>query len=482
MKIKLFKRFYFTTALIVVVCLSFMVMTISFFVSNHLSKEKYRSLSRNCDVIAELLSSNEQTISDETLRTVLYAVDGVSEANAFVSDMNGNVLICSCDIWMTNSSCEHSLATIPSDILLDAKNNNLRTLGNFDGALSQVCFMTAKNVQDANNDDFIVFSLSVASNKIMFFDQLFKMYIIAALVPLVLIFVTEYILIYRITKPLKMMSDAARAMSNGDFSTRIPVTSDDEIGELSIAFNQMTNSLAKLETARRSFVANVSHEFRTPMTTIGGFIDGIIDGTIDTDKQDYYLNIVSKEVKRLTRLVKSMLSLSRLESGETQINASSFDMRETLFNIVLSQERRIEAKNINIVGLDKIDVCKILADMDLIHQAIYNLVDNAIKFTNNDGYIAFSLNKTESNVIFKIKNSGVGISKEDVEHIFDRFYKIDRSRSENSQSTGLGLYIVKTIIDIHAGTISVSGKENEYTEFIVSLPIKTIQGANNDGK
>lgn len=482
MKIKLFKRFYFATALIIVVCLSFMLMTISFFVSNHLSNEKYRSLSRNCDVVCKLVSNNQQNYSDEMLRSVLLAVDRASECNIFITDKNANVLICSCDIWTQNSSCEHSLAKIPLDILSEAKNGTLKKLGNFDGGLSEVCFMTAQKVTNVDNNEYIVFALSAASNKNMFFDSLFKMYIVAAVVPLALIFVIEYILIYRITKPLKMMSDAARAMATGDFSKRIPVVSDDEIGELSIAFNQMTNSLAKLETARRNFVANVSHEFRTPITTIGGFIDGIIDGTIDSDRQGYYLNIVSKEVKRLTRLVKSMLSLSRLESGETQINASSFDIRETLINIVLSQEQRIEAKNINIVGLDKLDNCEILADTDLIHQVIYNLVDNAIKFTNNKGYIAFALNSVQDIVVFKIKNSGDGISKSNIEHIFDRFYKIDRSRSENSQSTGLGLYIAKTIIDIHSGTISVSCEENNYTEFVVSLPINTVQGVSENGK
>lgn len=482
MKIKLFKRFYFITSLIIVVCLSFMVMTISFFVSNHLSNEKYRSLSRNCDVICQMVASNRPGFSNETLRSVLYAVDKASGSDIFITDKNANVLVCSCDIWMQNGSCEHSLATIPQDVFKEANDGTLKTLSNFDGALHQVCFMTAKKVNGNLNNEYVVFSLSAASNKNMFFDQLFKMYIIAAAVPLVLIFVIEYILIYRITKPLKMMSDAARAMSAGDFSKRIPVVSDDEIGELSIAFNQMTNSLSKLETARRSFVANVSHEFRTPMTTISGFIDGILDGTIESDRQGYYLNIVSKEVKRLTRLVKSMLSLSRLESGETQINASSFDVRETLLNIVISQEQRIEAKNINIIGLDKIYSCNIVADADLIHQAIYNLVDNAIKFTNNNGYIAFALNNNQNTIEFKIKNSGEGISKSNVEHIFDRFYKIDRSRSENSQSTGLGLYIVKTIIDIHSGTISVSGQENDYTEFVVSLPINAMQGGDNNGK
>ena len=482
MKIKLFKRFYFTTALIIVVCLSFMVMTLSFFVSNHLSNDKYKSLERNCDVVGKIISTaEEKNIATDALSSVMQAVGSSSESIIFITNLDGTVIVCGCDIFTQSGSCEHSLTKIPNEILQDAKSNDLRKLSDLNRGLSQVNFVTAKKAEGSSANEYLIFAVAPASNKVMFFDQLFKMYMISAIVPLVLIFVAEYVLIYRITKPLRMMSDAARAMSMGDFSKRIPVISDDEIGELAISFNQMTNSLAKLEGARRSFVANVSHEFRTPITTIGGFIDGIIDGTVEPDKQGYYLKIVSKEVKRLTRLVQSMLSLSRLESGETVINANVFDLREVILNIVISQEQRIEAKNISIVGLDTIEQNKITADMDLIHQAIYNLVDNAIKFTNDSGYIAFALQRTENSIVFKIKNSGEGISQKDAEHIFDRFYKIDRSRSENSNSIGLGLYIVKTIINVHEGTISVSGKQDEYTEFIVTLPINSNNGGKTNG-
>ena len=267
------------------------------------------------------------------------------------------------------------------------------------------------------------------------------------------------------------MSEAARAMAKGDFSRRIPVTSDDEIGELAVAFNGMTNSLSRLEETRKSFIANVSHELKTPMTTIGGFIDGIIDGTIDYEHQNHYLGIALGEVKRLSRMVDSMLSLSRLESGEFTPKYERFDFREQVLNIVIGQEQRITQKSIEIIGLDELPEVTVNADKDLIYRVIYNLVDNAIKFTEQEGKISFIVKTDAKNVTFKIKNTGVGIPKSDLPLVFDRFYKVDKSRSDNKNSTGLGLYMAKTIIQNHGGSISVSSVENAVTAFEFTLPL-----------
>ena len=290
----------------------------------------------------------------------------------------------------------------------------------------------------------------------------------------IIMFFAIYAMTYRLTKPLKLMSEASKAMAKGDFSKRIPVTSDDEIGELAVSFNMMTNSLSQLEGMRKSFVANVSHELKTPMTTIGGFIDGILDGTIDAEKQPYYLGIVSDEVKRLSRLVQSMLSMARMESGEFALKPELFDLREMLCSIVISQEQRIEKLKIDIVGLDELQGISIKADKDLIHQAVYNLVDNAVKFTEEQGRITFTLKTENKQVVFTVKNTGKGIPQKDLPFVFERFYKVDKSRSASKNSTGLGLYIVKTIITAHGGTITVSSKENEFTSFKVTLPSQNI--------
>ena len=290
-------------------------------------------------------------------------------------------------------------------------------------------------------------------------------------------FLAEYYISYKFTKPLRLMAEASRSMSKGDFSKRIPVTGDDEIGELAVAFNQMTNSLVQLESARRHFIANISHEFKTPMTTIGGFIDGIIDGTIPPEKQKHYLGIISSEIKRLSRLVQSMLSLSRLESGELKINQSDFDLLDMLFTVILSQEQRIESKGITISGLENASPTVVNADYDLIYQVVYNLVDNAIKFTNENGTIFFEVYKFNNLIQFKIRNTGEGIKEKELPFVFERFYKADKSRSAIKDSTGLGLHLANAIISIHGGKISVQSKENDYTEFSFVLPC--IDNGNN---
>ena len=209
------------------------------------------------------------------------------------------------------------------------------------------------------------------------------------------------------------------------------------------------------------------------MTTIGGFIDGIIDGTIEKEKSDQYLQIVSNEVKRMTRLVEGMLNLSKLEAGEIKIHPTNFDFKQLIIDVVLSQEQRIENKNITIIGLDALNKCFVRADRDLLHQVVYNLCDNAVKFTDDDGIIEFNLTFDSTHFEFNIKNTGVGIPKEDLPLIFERFYKGDKARSANKDSTGLGLYLVKTIVKIHGGTAFVKSSENEFTQFGIRLPINS---------
>ncbi len=273
----------------------------------------------------------------------------------------------------------------------------------------------------------------------------------------------------KMVKPLREMADAARKFGQGDFTTRIQISSDDEIGQLAMAFNNMAKSLSNLEAMRRSFIANVSHELRTPMTSIAGFIDGILDGTISADRQNHYLRIVSDEVKRLSRLVRSMLNLSRIEAGELKVNTTTFNVLEVICETVFSFEQGINKKRLDIRGLDN-DKVMIEADPDLIHQVIYNLIENAVKFVNEGGYLEFSFNSDNRMTYIGIRNSGEGLSREEIPRIFDRFYKTDRSRGMDKNGVGLGLYLVRSIINLHGGDIIVKSAPGEYTEFVFSVP------------
>jgi len=270
------------------------------------------------------------------------------------------------------------------------------------------------------------------------------------------------------------MADATRAFANGDFSVRVPVEGVDEIGVLAASINEMATSLAELEMSSRSFTANVSHELKTPMTTIGGFVDGILDGTIPEEKHRHYLTIVSEEIKRLSRLVKAMLQLAKIEAGERQIIANQFDIHDTVIQTVFAFEQVIESKDLEIRGLD-VDKIMVEADEDLIHQVVYNLVDNAVKFTNQGGYIEFEFNGDDKMIYVAVRNSGDGIPEDELNKLFDRFYKTDRSRSLDKNGVGLGLYIVRTVIGLHGGEIRARSKQGEFTEFEFSIPLSRNQ-------
>ncbi len=473
MKLKLFKKFFLTTTLMIVLGMMGITVLLSVFVSNYLIDQKKQVLKDNClavcNVISELDGSN---ISEENSLSIIRTMASITEADIFIVNVEGKVLMCSCDEWAVDGLCGHNGSVVSKNIMKKVEKADFNEVGELGGLYSQVQFTYASSLKNSSNALIgAVFSTMTSDSIRSFYNSILKLFLFASLIPIIIMFFVEYFISYRFTKPLKLMSDAARSMAKGDFSKRIPVMSDDEIGELAMSFNQMTNSLVQLEGTRRRFIANISHELKTPMTTIGGFIDGITDGTIPPEKQPYYLSLVSGEIKRLSRMVQSMLSLAKLESGEQKINKTEFDLADMLFNIVVSQEQRIAERLLKIEGLEDIDRTDVNADYDLIYQVVYNLVDNAIKFTNKGGTISFSTAKFDNAVQFKIKNTGEGIEKKDLPFIFERFYKADKARSAVKDSTGLGLHLAYTIISIHGGRISVKSEPSQYTEFTFVLPI-----------
>ncbi len=361
---------------------------------------------------------------------------------------------------------------IPSDVINTAKNDGkyfARTT--LDGIYREEKYVAAYPIYYKNNRVFGIVIVSTDTSDVSTFtDMVLKMFILSAIAALGISFLAISIFSYNLVKPLKQMAQAAKQFAKGDFSVRVNESSNDEIGELAVSFNNMAESLSSAEVTRRSFIANVSHELKTPMTTIAGFIDGILDGTIPPDKNDYYLHIVSDEVKRLSRLVRSMLDLSRLDSGELKLNYKTFDLLSTLVTILISFEQEIDKRNIEIRGLELISPKKINGDKDLIHQIVYNLIENSVKFTNEGGFIEFDITEDISKTVFRIKNSGTGIKKSEIPLVFDKFYKTDKSRSKDKKGLGLGLYLVRSIIRLHGGDITADSVYGQYTEFVFYIP------------
>ncbi len=293
--------------------------------------------------------------------------------------------------------------------------------------------------------------------------------ILASLWVMIASFVAIYFITEKIVSPIKEMNVATNRFAKGQFDVKVPVVGEDEIAELAVAFNSMADSLANFEYTRSSFLANVSHDLRTPMTSISGFIDGILEGAIPPEKHNYYLEIIREEVSRLSRLVSSLLDISRMEAGNRKFEKAPFDIAEMARIILLSFEAKIDMKRLDVEFEAPDDKLMVYSDKDAINQVLYNICDNAVKFSREGGKYRLSLTEDANTVTVKVYNEGAGIAEEDLPHVFDRFYKSDKSRGLDKTGVGLGLYICKTIMDNLDGTISVRSRQNEFCEFTVTV-------------
>lgn len=296
-----------------------------------------------------------------------------------------------------------------------------------------------------------------------------KTVILASLWVMIASFVAVYFISEKIVYPIRQMSVATKRFSAGEFDTKIPVEGPDEIAELATAFNSMADSLANLEYMRSSFLANVAHDLRTPMTSISGFIDGILSGAIPQEQQSYYLGVIGQEIRRLSRLVSNLLDISRMEAGNRKFEKTPFDICETARIILLTFEAKIDAKKLNVEFDAPEDRLYVYSDKDAVYQVLYNLCDNAVKFSRDGGLYRITIKEAGDKVSVSVFDEGIGISKEDLPNVFDRFYKSDKSRGLDRTGVGLGLYIVKTIMDNLGEQITVDSVQGEYCNFTLTL-------------
>jgi signal transduction histidine kinase len=272
-----------------------------------------------------------------------------------------------------------------------------------------------------------------------------------------------------IIRPLEKINATAKAISKGEFDERVSLVSDDEVGDLAKSFNYMADSVQNLENMRKSFIANVSHELRSPMTSINGFIVGMQDGTIPQDKWPYYLDIVHGEIQRLIRLINNLLDLSSLESGKFSLNIGVFDINALIRERIIKFEDKINKKSINVDVIITEGKQNVAGDRDRIDQVLTNLIDNAIKFVPENGDLGISTELKDDKLLVSVYNSGKGISQEDIKYIWDRFHMGDKARSKGA-GTGLGLSIARQIINQHKENIWVESTENS-TVFTFTIAV-----------
>ena len=412
------------------------------------------------------LESWQESATGQQLQSTISLIGQSSGNVVFATDTAGRVLMCS-----EGENCRHKTAVSEKILEKIRTDGEYFELGDLGGAAPQRYYTSARAVYDeAGRAMVYVFASADAAGMGVFVSDMFSSFVLSAGLMLLVASVLSILLTSRLTTPLRRIAAAARKFGGGDFSVRVPVDGDDEVAQLAQTFNNMASSLETIDSSRASFMGNIAHELRTPMTTIKGFIDGMLDGTIPPEMQQHYLSLVSQEVGRLARLTQNMLDITKLEAGEYRVHASSYDVWETITAVVLSAEQRIEENKIQIDGFAP-SKTMVYADADLVYQVFYNIFDNAIKFTPEGGTIALSVTKSGGAVTISVQNTGEGISPEALPFVFERFYKEDKSRGLNAWGNGLGLHICKVLVNLSGGKIWAESELGSWCRFSFTLPM-----------
>lgn len=304
-----------------------------------------------------------------------------------------------------------------------------------------------------------------------------RIFLMSGLISVLLAIILVYFQTKKISKPIADINSAVLAIASGKFDKRLPVSSNDETGQLASSFNYMASSLEQLDKMRESFISDVSHELRTPMTSISGFVGGILDGTIPPEKHREYLSIVYEETNRLSRMTSDMLEMSKMSSSEYKLDMKKFDICEIARLAIISLEQKIESKSLDLDVDFSHSQINVVADKDSILRVIINLLDNAVKFSYENTKISLSVWCDVSKAYVRVGNFGIGIEQSDIEHIFDRFYKTDKSRGRDKSGAGLGLSMAKNIMQLHNSKIwaeshtAKEGSNVRYTTFTFELEL-----------
>ncbi len=431
----------------------------------YLLKEESSKLHRQAILLADDYLVNYFT-DDLTLYDVHVQLDAMSDymdASAWFVDPQGTLL----------TSASYEKAPLPPQQISDFDpaecGNSSYLLGNYhDYFRESVITVISPVTQGFSTKGYIIFH-SPESLVLNMKNHLMRYVYITALVIYLLSFIVLLAIRFLIYEPLCMITDAAKQYASGNLDYDIPITTQDEMGYLSASLNYMSKQLKDVEDYQKKFIANVSHDFRSPLTSIKGYVEAIADGTIPPELQDKYLKIILFETERLTDLTKDLLTLNEFDRKELLLDKTSFDIHEVIKTTAESFEGRCTEKKIEIELLFVSRTLFVTADRSKIQQVLYNLLDNAIKFSSPESMITIETTEKGDKVFVSVKDRGIGIPKGSIPKVWDRFYKSDLSRGKDKKGTGLGLAIVKEIIQAHGENINIISTEGVGTEFIFSL-------------
>lgn len=469
----LFSRTFFPAAIVLLLALSSVGSFFGFHIEKVMEERAVERLQKEAKTVSTLATAYRAAEDDvQDFYINLMVASRASGADTVICDATGELILCS-DAPM---GCEHQGLIISSDYLQKVFSAEYTAdTGIIEGLYTDIRYVVSVPILDSSSQPIgiVIASTPISDNQVIL-KAVSRNYMVVAVTAVLLSMAVMLLVVRQNTRSLRRFRDAAVSFGHGDLNARVEVDprSPEEVQELSLAFNNMADSLKKSEYQRQQFVANVSHELKTPMTTIAGFADGIMDGTIPPEKQDHYLKLISTETKRLNRLVRSMLDISRLQDtgGIPDEQKTRFEVQECAGQVLLSFEQKINSKALDVqVDMPELPVFT-RAHQDYIVQVIYNLLDNAVKFCPQNGRLGLTVRTGGGKIYVSVTNSGPTVPPEELPLLFDRFHKLDKSRSESRDSWGLGLYIVKTIVCAHGEDISVDSR-NGVTEFTFTLPL-----------
>jgi len=474
------------TLMTAVILLSFSLLGSAFAALSYryVISERQQSLDHNAQNIAAMTSglvSQGMGLRSEYYRLFVSSAAQAADACVILAENDGEIIYC--------AGTEQNFADLTGEHLPYSTLNTVAQQGRFGGMSTlnglfpdrryvsihpitvNMAQFGAGGVSMVSTQAGVVLVAASAESLSEMWRAFATLFLFTAVVVFFIAFLISTVTSLRQAKPLKEMVEATKKFGHGEFDVRVdPGNRIDEISELAEAFNQMAEALAQAEAERSEFIANVSHELKTPMTTIAGFADGILDGTIPKDKHREALETVSAETRRLSRLVRRMLELSRMQSKQTVTAQERFDITEVLLRVLVSLEGKINEHDLDVTTHLPEDPVHVWGDPDSITQVCYNLLDNAIKFSAPGTALGLTITPKSGKAHISIRNIGESIPPEELKLIFDRFHKTDRSRSIDRDGVGLGLYIVKTILDSHKENISVTSEEG-VTEFTFTLTL-----------
>ena len=469
-----FSRTFSTTVIILLLALILVGTSFQVLVEDYLAESAIEELKQTSQAMANLASaySAEGPMMNRDFMVNLDVTAQISGTDLIICNSLGQVILCSDSI----TGCDHQRLWVDQSYLAKVVENGGHTAtGMIPDLYEEPRYVVSTPITDfvtGKNLGIVIVSTPTRSTAAIM-TRISNTFMVVSLLVVLISVIAMIILVRRQSDPLRQVAQAARAFGHGDLDARVKLTEDhpEEVEELALAFNNMAQELQKSEYQRREFGANVSHELKTPMTTISGYIDGILDGTIPQSRQSYYLQIVSDETKRLSRLVRSMLDISRLQDGSVpEEKKIHFDMEEALGQVLITFEQKITDKKLNVdVDMPGHPVYTHACE-DYVTQIIYNLIDNAVKFCPSGGTLGLRIEQGGGKVYVSVSNGGETIPAEELPLVFDRFHNIDKSRPQNRDGWGLGLYIVKTLVSSHGENISVTSRDGK-TTFTFTMPL-----------